>query len=177
MKPLNVHLKQLLVITGLLLMTFNLAQAEPGTLPAHGHDAPPYIDGHQNNPGFPGLPPHFSSVDLTEAQQDKIFDILHAQAPAVRNNFKQQHKLREALVKLGDAADFDQKKARILADQLGKLIADSILNRAGTEASIKALLTPDQLAKLEQAKAHIHFHHDPRPPMIGRNLGELLPPH
>ncbi|MGY1490051.1 Spy/CpxP family protein refolding chaperone [Methylobacillus pratensis] len=105
-------------------------------------------------PGSPGLCPaaHLAGLELSEAQEDKIFYLLHAEAPAIRNNFKQQRKLREEIDKLGTAPSFDEKKARQLAAELARVQSDAIFSRISTESRIRALLTPEQLGKLDERK-------------------------
>ncbi|MCB5184586.1 Spy/CpxP family protein refolding chaperone [Methylobacillus gramineus] len=176
MKTYRAHLTPLIMMTGLFSLISGMAHAEPSEFPAPGHEPPPFHAGHEPRTGLFDLPPHLSGLDLNEVQQDRIFVLLHAQAPAIRDNFKQQHKLREALNKQASGSDVDQKKIRLLAEQLGKLIADSIVTRVNTEVSIKALLTPDQLAKWEQVQTRTHGPREQRPPMLEKKSGELLPP-
>ncbi|MCB5189540.1 Spy/CpxP family protein refolding chaperone [Methylobacillus arboreus] len=133
------------IITGAVIGLVSLfAQAEP----LLAGDAP-----FRPAPGFfhegPSLPPHIARLDLNEAQEDKIFQLLHAEAPAVRDNFKQQRKLREEIDTLAKAPTLDEKKARQLATELGRLQADAIFSRVNTEARIRTLLTQEQRAKLE----------------------------
>lgn len=136
-----------ILITGVLTLSSTWVNAEP-PLP---EEAPPKAGPRfvQDPPGF-GLPPHLAALGLSEAQEDKIFYILHAEAPAIRNNFKQQRKLREAIDKLVTAPGFDEKKARQLSTELARAQGDAIFSRASTESRIRALLTPDQLIKLDE---------------------------
>ena len=48
---------------------------------AHGGAGHPMMGGNM-------MPPHLRGLNLTEAQQDKVFEIMHAQAPVMRDKAK-----------------------------------------------------------------------------------------
>jgi protein CpxP len=110
-----------------------------GDGPRHGFGAP--------GPGAPGpdAPPFHSvlhalhRLDLSEAQQDKLFAITHAAAPRQREQEKAERKAHEALLALGASASFDEARAGAAARALGQ------------ESQVLALLTPEQR---EQLRAH-----------------------
>lgn len=99
--------------------------------------------------GLP-LPRH---LKLSEAQEDKIFAIFHAQAPQVRELHRTAAKADEALRKLGRAAQYDDAKAKSLADTAAKAHADLALLRVRGEHQIFELLTPEQKRQLAEADA------------------------
>ena len=99
-----------------------------------------------------GLPPHLRGLDLTEAQQDKVFAIMHAQAPDMYEDHKQHRKLTEELRVLSQADIFDQTKADQISNELGKLEKDKAFNIAANQAKIFALLTPEQRKKMRAFK-------------------------
>jgi protein CpxP len=109
-----------------------------------------------SGPGAPGpdAPPPRSifgrlhRLDLSEAQQDKLFAITHAAAPKERDQDKAEHKAREALRALGAAPQFDEARAAAAARQLGQAVADGALLRVRLEAQVLAMLTPEQRASL-----------------------------
>lgn len=138
-----------ILITSVLTLSSTWVNAEP----PHPEDAPPKAGPGfvQETPGF-GLPPHLAALGLSEAQEDKIFYILHAEAPAIRNNFKQQRKLREEIDKLVTSPGFDEKKARQLSTELARAQGDAIFSRINTESRIRAVLTPEQLIKLDEKR-------------------------
>ena len=72
----------------------------------------------QGGPGMGGemMPPHLRGLNLTEAQRDKIFEIMHAQAPVMRDKAKALRKAEEDLRALTAAADYSDAKAKSLAD-------------------------------------------------------------
>ncbi len=83
-------------------------------------------------------------LNLSEEQQDKVFAIMHAQAPQRREQEKAARKAQEALRALVDSDKFDDAKAAALAQAEGKAVAALALLRARTDAQVQALLTPEQ---------------------------------
>jgi len=97
---------------------------------------------------------HLRALDLTEAQRDKIFTIMHGQAPAMRDKHKAIRHAREQLRTLAHGDSFDGGKARSAADALGKAISEMALLRAQTHAQVHAVLTPEQRKKAEEFRQH-----------------------
>ena len=116
----------------------------------HGGERGHFFD--EGKQGAMGIPPHLKGLDLTEAQQDKVFAIMHAQAPNMYEDHKQHRKLIEELRALSQADSFDQAKANQISDQLGKLEKDKAINMATNQAKIFALLTPEQRKKMREQK-------------------------
>lgn len=115
--------------------------------PNEGGPRGPMMDGR----GGPGmhLPP---GVKLTEAQQDKVFAIVHAQEPQQREQMQDMRKAHEALGALVADGKFDEAKAAPLAAAVGKAAAALALSKARTDAQINAVLTPEQ--RKAAAEAH-----------------------
>jgi Spy/CpxP family protein refolding chaperone len=109
-------------------------------------------------------PPYLMELNLTEDQQDKVFAILHASAPAIRDQFKAVRKAREALHELGHAAQFDSGNAGSVAQALGKAESQLALLHARNDHDIFAVLTDEQRKELAD---HEHEqgprHHDGPP--------------
>ena len=109
--------------------------------------------------GGPGLP-FLHGVELTEAQQDKVFAITYAAEPAMREQGKAARTAHEALRALAGGTQFDDKKASALAQTIGQAAAAAALQQARIEAQVLALLTPEQRKQLADARtAHPGFHH------------------
>jgi periplasmic protein CpxP/Spy len=105
-------------------------------------------------PGAPGMPPPFlHGLDLTEAQQDKVFTILHGQAPYVREQDKALRKAREALRALASSARYDDAKAASLAQAAAQAMSNLELSRVRTEQKLLAVLTAEQRKQVEQRLA------------------------
>lgn len=104
------------------------------------HDGPP-----GPGPGFgPGHPPFFHGVELTDAQEDQVFAILHAEAPYLREQFRAEAKARGALRALADADKYDDAKAASLARAAATADANIALQHVRTRQKLLAVLTPEQ---------------------------------
>jgi len=115
-----------------------------------------------HGPGAPGGEMPFGRMHhlkLTEAQQDKLFAIMHAQAPQRREHEKAIRKAHEALRELGRAEKFDDAKAAALSRDLGQAVAAEALLQARTEAQALAVLTPEQREQLRQRRQHGPWQH------------------
>jgi len=116
------------------------------------HDGPGFGPG-PGGPGFgPGRPPLFRGLDLSDAQQDQIFAILHAEAPYLREQFKAAGKAREALHALATADKYDDAKAAALAKDLATAESNLALQHVRTQQKLLAVLTPEQRNKQADEK-------------------------
>jgi protein CpxP len=171
---MNIHrnLKPLLLIAGLALAAplGALADSAPPPPPDHAMGGPPH--GHEmagcmmgDGPGGmhhgmemfddgDALPPMLRHLQLSEAQQDKVFAILHAQAPQARDIGKAIRKAHRGLHELVTGAGYDDAKAKALTDALGKAVADGALLHARTHRQIFDLLTPEQRQMLARHREH-----------------------
>ena len=151
-------LRPLLVASVLALPLTSVAQPDA----EHCGGNPPPIHGHDHgDPGMPlpgpvgdplaaPLPPHLHGLPLSEAQQDKIFSLIHAQAPKLRELAKTARKSREELHALARGADFDDGKAKALAEIGAKANAESALILARLDQQTMKLLTPEQRKQLDE---------------------------
>jgi len=98
-------------------------------------------------------PHHLRGINLSEAQRDKVFEIMHAQAPVMREKAKLVGKAEESLRKLAAAPDYSDAKVKSLADALGKAQSEVTLNRVRTDHQVFEVLTPEQRQQLADMKA------------------------
>ncbi|MCS0632110.1 Spy/CpxP family protein refolding chaperone [Telluria mixta] len=147
------------VLLAACLATPAFATGEPDAPPAAGqrgpggdHERGP--DGHGPGMPFGHVPLH--RLKLTEAQQDKVFAIMHAQEPQRRDYDKAIRKAHEALRDLGRADKFDDARAGALSRDLGQAVAAQALLQARTDAQIQAVLTPEQREQLRQHRMRGH---------------------
>ncbi len=110
-------------------------------------DAPP--------PGFMPPLPSLRGIKLTEAQEDKLFDLIMAQAPMERAKAKEAFKALDELRRLADGDRFDREKARQLAETHAQAMAQLALMHAELDAKVRALLTPEQRKQADEARARI----------------------
>lgn len=100
--------------------------------------------------GMPPPPPglHLHELTLTEAQQDKLFALVHERAPRQRELSRAAFKAMEELRRLARGDGFEPARAKGLADAHGKALAELALIQAELEAKTRQLLTPEQKAQL-----------------------------
>jgi len=106
-------------------------------------------------PGMDGgkMPPYLHSLNLSEAQRDKVFEIMHGQAPAMRDKGKAVRHAEEALRALARSPDYSEAKARELSDGAAKAMAEMSLAHLKVERQVYEILTPEQRKKLAEVKA------------------------
>jgi Spy/CpxP family protein refolding chaperone len=100
---------------------------------------------------------------LNEDQQDKAFAIMHAAAPALRDQAKAARKARESLRDLVQSAQFNETAAASLALAEGKAEGQLSLLRTRMEHDLYALLTPDQAARINSGPPEWEGHRDGEP--------------
>ena len=132
----------------------------PGAPAAADFDAGPDFDrgpgpgprGPGPRMGGPGLP-FLHGIALSEAQEDRLFAIMHAQAPQLREQEKAERKALEALDAMRESGRVDDAKAAAQAKALGQAIAAQELLRVRTAAQVMALLTQQQKEAMERQRA------------------------
>jgi len=106
---------------------------------------------HGHGGGFGGER-MLAGLKLSEDQEDKVFTIMHTNAPAVREQMKALRKAHESLRGFATSDKFDDARARSLVDAVTKAESQLMLLHIRAEHSIYAVLTPEQRAKLEERK-------------------------
>ena len=130
-----------------VMMSLLLATALGAPLAAHAQHGPgpgPHMEG----PGA-GLPPFLREVELSEAQQDKVFAATYAQAPLLREQQKIAFKAHEQLRALAASNHYDDAKAVALANGAAQAMATISLQHARLEQQLLAVLTPEQRQQVE----------------------------
>ena len=120
----------------------------PGPPGMHGHHGP---DGPFGGPMM-GMP-FLRGLSLTDAQRDKVFEIMHAQAPALRLREREVRQSREALFALARSERFDDAKATALADTGARAASEIALMRARSAAAVWQVLTPEQRKQADEMAA------------------------
>jgi Spy/CpxP family protein refolding chaperone len=125
------------------------ATAETG-LPPMGERGP---HGHgEGRFGGPGLR-FLRGIDLSESQQDKLFELMHSQAPYLREQQRAHEKALRALQAMRSADKFDDAAATRLAQAAAQAQANLTLAHVRTQQKALALLTPEQRKQLEERKS------------------------
>ena len=117
----------------------------PGAGPGMGHHGP----GHAGD----GVPPFLRGIELTEAQQDKVFAATYAQEPLLHEQKKIAFKAHAQLRALAASAQYDDAQASALANTAAQATARISLEQARLEQQLLALLTPEQRAQLAARQA------------------------
>lgn len=107
-----------------------------------------------------GEPPWMRGLDLTEAQHDAIFELMHARQPARRTLEKKARRALETLQRLAASKTFDAGAARTLANDYAQAIAELAFNHAQHDAQLRALLTAEQRQRVDMPPAG-----GPQPPL------------
>ena len=97
-------------------------------------------------------PPILRGLRLSKEQEDKVFSILHAQAPSLREQMKILRKMQLALQALSGSMQYDDAKAGALADAWARAMAESALLHARAEQQIYTLLSAEQRKQWQDAK-------------------------
>jgi Spy/CpxP family protein refolding chaperone len=119
----------------------------------HAFRGPPPGPGFGPSGGDLRAPPRFlAGLHLTDDQQDKVFAILYAAAPAMREQSKALHKAHEALRDLNESPQYDERRVKGLADSAAKADSELTVLRVRTEHGIFALLTAEQRKQLDERR-------------------------
>jgi periplasmic protein CpxP/Spy len=102
-----------------------------------GHNRPHHGDQR-------GMPPFLHELELSEAQQDKIFELMHQQAPVMREKAKAADQAKAALHQLALAENYNESQARTLAQSAANAESEMALLRIRNEQKIYTLLTAEQ---------------------------------
>lgn len=122
-----------------------------------GPDGGPHPPGPFGHPdpnmfGDTPPPPYLRGIKLTEEQGDKIFALLHAASPKLRDQMKAAHKAREALHELGESNSFDDAKAQSLSQALASSESQLMLLHTRLDHEIFMTLTAEQRMQIADGK-------------------------
>jgi len=146
MKPLRLSLCLLGLGAGILATP---ALARPPCPPPDG----PMMQPGMPMPGEPEpMPPYLRGVQLNDGQRDQVFQIMHRAAPALRGKGQEAGQAQRALHELSLSANYDEAKAKTLADAGARAMAEIALMQAAIDNQIVRLLTPDQRKQIDSAK-------------------------
>lgn len=106
--------------------------------------------------GRPMPPPFLAQLDLTEAQQDTVFKLMHDKAPVIFDNEKIARKTMQELRQLTKSNRFDTALAKSLAEAHGKALAELAYLNTVMQAQVWALLS--EVQRKQVAKQHAHPH-------------------
>jgi Spy/CpxP family protein refolding chaperone len=92
-------------------------------------------------------------LDLSDAQQAQIKQIIAKEKPALEPLFKQEMQSHEQMMQLIQSGNFDEAKAQAIATQGAQVHAQLEVQHARIASEAYQVLTPDQKTKLAQFMA------------------------
>jgi Spy/CpxP family protein refolding chaperone len=122
------------------------------------------------------MPPYLQALNLSEAQRDKVFEIMHGQAPAMREKGKALRNAEESMRKLVLSPEYNEPKALELANSAAKAMSEMSLARAKAERQVYEVLTPEQRKQLADLKMPSEPPMEMRGERSPRGRGEAPPP-
>lgn len=101
-------------------------------------------------------PPPIHGVQFDDAQDDKVFAILHTLEPQRREQQRLLRQSQDGLHALVTSGQYDEAKAALLAKTAGNAMAALALLDARADARIRALMTPEQRREADQYRLPRH---------------------
>src|SRR5229473_1101692 len=89
-------------------------------------------------------------LNLSDAQQAQMKDILAKEKPALQPLMQQMAQSHHDLRQLEESGSFDEAKVRALASQQAQTMTELIVQKARVHSEMSQVLTPDQKAKMSQ---------------------------
>jgi Spy/CpxP family protein refolding chaperone len=129
-----------------LLAALNASAMPPA--PPDGQTGPPAPMGMPMPGEFDPIPPYLRRVQLTDAQKDKVLEIMHRVAPTLRSKEREARRAQQELRDLALSDAYDNAKARHLADTSARTKAGVILVLADADNQIYRLLTAEQRTQI-----------------------------
>jgi len=92
-------------------------------------------------------------LDLTDAQQAQMKDIIAKAKPTIQPLIQQLAQGHQQMSQLEQASKFDEQSFRTLASQQSLTMTELMVQKARIKSELVALLTPDQKDKLAKFEA------------------------
>jgi len=89
-------------------------------------------------------------LDLTDAQQSQLKDIMAKEKPALKPLFQQLSQSRHQMRQLEEADTFNEAQVRTLAAQQSQAMTELIVQKARIESEMLQVLNPDQKTKFKE---------------------------
>jgi Spy/CpxP family protein refolding chaperone len=92
-------------------------------------------------------------LDLTDAQQAQMKDILTKEKPTIRPLVQQLAQGRQQMKQLEQAGTFDEAKVRAAAEQQTQTMTELMVQKARIKSELMSVLTPEQKDKMAKFEA------------------------
>ncbi len=141
------------VLAAALALAIPLASAQPADGMMGKHPMKAHKMGKVGKPGKMGkMGKPFYGIQLSEKQQDEIFNINHNAEPQFREKRKALRQLEEEMAQLKNSDKYSLATAKDLQSRISAQRAEMDLMRAETDFAIFNVLTPEQKVELRKAK-------------------------
>lgn len=105
--------------------------------------------GRMGGPGF------MADLQLSDEQRGKLAELRKSNAPAMREQAQALREARRELRALGFSADYDDAKARAIAERTAKATSEMAAMRAKAANDFFQVLTPEQRQKFTERMARL----------------------
>ncbi len=92
-------------------------------------------------------------LDLTDAQQAQMKDIVAKEKPAIRPLMQQLAQGHQQMKQFEQAGAFDEAKVRAIASQQTQAMTELMVQKARIKSELMAVLTPEQKDKMAKHEA------------------------
>jgi len=96
---------------------------------------------------------HLSLLDLTDHQREKIESVIKNAVGAAKPKREEMKRLHAQLKELKKSGKIDEQAIRALASEIASHKSDLFIMHLNKRKEVAALLTPEQLVRLERIKA------------------------
>ena len=103
--------------------------------------------------GDRGIRAMLNGLKLSEEQRDKVFAVVHAQAPQLRANAKQRRAALRELRTVALADNYDEARVKELSESLSQAVAAAAMIRSRSANEIYQALTPEQRLLVQERLA------------------------
>lgn len=111
--------------------------------------------------GNPHMPPYLRGIDLSDAQEDAIFSILHNIEPQMHQKMKALHQLHENMMAQAASNQYDETAVKRLAETGAKLMAEVETLRTRTDHQLLFVLDENQRQQVALNKDRFADGHRP----------------
>jgi Spy/CpxP family protein refolding chaperone len=87
-------------------------------------------------------------LDLTDAQQTQVKDILAKEKPALQPLLDQMKQSHQQLRQIAESGSFDEAKVRAIAGQQSQTMTELAVQKTRIESELFQVLTPEQKIKM-----------------------------
>ena len=144
--------KRFNILTAILAVALCTAMAFSQTVVKSAQGAGPEGFGHRGF-GARMLGFYADYLDLTDAQQAQVKDILAKEKPSIRPLIQQLEQAHQQMNHLEQAGTFDEAKVRAVANQQSQTMTELLVQKARIKSELMTVLTPEQKDKMAKMEA------------------------